>query len=136
LARQRTATAGPREARVRLRTAQAYLEVADVVLDEPRSDAFLNVAAGLAVLAGVAASDAICARRLGRIYRGDDHRGASELLKQSTADGAKLASVLLRLIDIKDQAHYGVIVVSPRKARDTVRWARQLVDRAREEVER
>jgi hypothetical protein len=136
LARQRTATAGPREARVRLRTAQAYLEVADVVLDEPRSDAFLNVAAGLAVLAGVAASDAICARRLGRIYRGDDHRGASELLKQSTADGAKLASIFLRLIDIKDQAHYGVIVVSPRKARDTVRWARQLVDRAREEIER
>jgi hypothetical protein len=110
--------------------------VADVVLDEPRSDAFLNVAAGLAVLAGVAASDAICARRLGRIYRGDDHRGASELLKQSTADGAKLASVFLRLIDIKDLAHYGVIVVSPRKARDTVHWARQLVDRAREEVER
>lgn len=136
MARQRTATAGPREARVRLRTAQAYLEVADVVLDEPRSDAFLNVAAGLAVLAGVAASDAICARRLGRIYRGDDHRGASELLKQSTADGAKLASIFLRLIDIKDQAHYGVIVVSPRKARDTVRWARQLVDRAREEIER
>lgn len=129
-------SAGTQEARVRLRAAQAYLEVADLALDEQGREEFLNVAAGLAVLAGVAASDAICARRLGRIHRGDRHRAASELLRQATPDGAKLASTFLRLIDVKDEAHYGVTAVSARKARDTVRWARQLVDRAREEVER
>jgi len=95
-----------------------------------------GVAAGLAVLAGIAGSDAICARRLGAIHRGDDHRGAAALLKQSTPDGKKLASTFLRLIDIKDEAHYGLILVTPRKARDAVRWARQLVDRAGEELER
>ena len=128
--------AGAAEARVRLRAAGAYLEVADLVLDEQGREEFFNVAAGLAVLAGVAASDAICARRLGRIHRGDNHRAASELLQQATPDGAKLASTFLRLIDVKDEAHYGVTVVSARKARDTLRWARQLVDRAQEEVER
>lgn len=130
------AGAGAAEARGRLRAAEAYLQVAGRTLDERGRDEFLNVAAGLAVLTGVAASDAICARRLGGIHRGDSHRAASELLKQSTPDGAKLASTFLRLLDVKDEAHYGVIVVSASRARNTVRWARQLVDRAREEVER
>jgi len=95
-----------------------------------------GVAAGLAVLAGIAGSDAICARRLGAIHRGDDHRGAAALLEQSTPDGKKLANTFLRLIDIKDEAHYGLILVALRRARDAVRWARQLVDRAGEELER
>jgi hypothetical protein len=54
------------EARARLLTAQAYLDVASAVLDERDRDEYLNVAAGLAVLAGIAASDAICCARLGR----------------------------------------------------------------------
>jgi hypothetical protein len=132
----RTRGASLQDARGRLRSAQAYLEVADLVLDEQSRAEFRGVAAGLAVLAGVAASDAICARRLGQIHRGDDHRAASALLEQSTPDGAKLAATFLRLIDIKDEAHYGAIVVAPRKARDSVRWSRQLVERARQELER
>jgi hypothetical protein len=134
--RQRTRAASLEDARGRLRSAEAYLEVADLVLDEHGRAEFGGVAAGLAVLAGVAASDAICARRLGQIHRGDDHRAASALLEQSTPDGAKLAATFLRLIDIKDEAHYGAMIVAPRKARDSVRWSRQLVDRARQELER
>jgi hypothetical protein len=88
------------------------------------------------VLGGVAASDAICSRRLGQIYRGDDHRGAAELLRQATPDGAKLAATFLRLVDVKDAAHYGVTLVAASRASDTVRWAQQLVDRAEQEVER
>ena len=30
-------------------------------------------------------------------------------------DGAKLSSSLARLLDVKDEAHYGVIVVAPRE---------------------
>jgi hypothetical protein len=110
--------------------------VAELVLDEQGRDELLNVTAGLAVLAGIAASDAICARRLGRIHRGDDHRAAAALLEQAVPDGAKLAATFRRLIGLKDEAHYGVLVVASRKARDAVRWARQLVDRAVDEVER
>lgn len=81
-------------------------------------------------------SDAICARRLGLIHRGDEHRAASGLLATATPDGAKLSQVFRRLIDIKDEAHYGLTLVSSRKARDAVRWAQTLVSRAAEELER
>jgi hypothetical protein len=106
------------------------------VLGEHDRDEHLNVAAGLAVLAGIAASDSICCTRLGLRHRGDDHRGAAELLRQATPDGAELAATLLRLLDLKDAAHYGVIVVAARKARDALRWTRLLVDRANQEAER
>jgi hypothetical protein len=95
-----------------------------------------GVAAGLAVLAGIAGSDAICARALGEIHRGDDHRSASILLKQATPDGKNLAATFLRLIDIKDEAHYGLILVPPRRARDAVRWATLIVSRANDELQR
>jgi hypothetical protein len=134
--RGRTTPATSGSARVRLRTAQAYLEVADLVLDDKDRVEMPGVAAGLAVLAGIAASDAICARRLGAIHRGEDHRGAAALLQEAIPDGKKLANTFLRLIDIKDEAHYGLILVAPRRARDAVRWAKQLVDRAGEELER
>lgn len=136
MARQRTAAVGGAEARTRLRAAQAYLQVAELVLDEQGRDEFLNVSAGLAVLAGVAASDAICAARLGQISRGQDHRDAANLLEQAVTGGRALAQTFLRLIDMKDEAHYGVFVVASRRARDAVKWARRLVDAAQQEVER
>jgi hypothetical protein len=133
MSKTRPATA--EHARHRLRTAQAYLDVAELVLDEP-PPAMPGVAAGVAVLAGIAASDAICASRLREIHRGENHRDATALLERATPDGKKLAAVFARLVDVKDEAHYGLFVVAPRKARDAVRWARTLVERAREEVER
>ena len=132
----RTAACTVADARTRLKTARAYLEVADLVLGEKEREEYLNVAAGLAVLAGIAASDAICCARLRIRHRGDDHRGAADLLRTATPDGSNLARVLLRLLDLKDEAHYGVMVVAARKANDAVRWARTLVDRASQEVER
>lgn len=133
---QRTAPCTAHDATSRFRTAQAYLEVADLVLGERERDEYLNVAAGLAVLAGIAASDAICCARLGRRHRGESHRNAADLLRTAVPDGAELATVLLRLLDLKDAAHYGVIIVAVRKGKDAIRWARRLVDRAREEIER
>lgn len=132
----RTARCGRADARLRLGTAQAYLEVATSVLNEVSRDEFRSVTAGTAVLAGIAASDAICCLRLGEYHRGDDHRNAAGLLKTAVPDGAKLAATLARLLDIKDESHYGMIVVSARKARDALRWAEILVVRAQEELER
>lgn len=133
---QRTRAATLAQARLRLRSAEAYLEVADLVLDERDRIEMPGVAAGLAVLAGIAASDAICARRLGHIHRGEDHRAAAALLRDATPDGKKMSGTFLRLVDVKDEAHYGLVVVSARRARDSLRWARILVDRAQEELER
>jgi hypothetical protein len=132
----RTAPCGAADAQSRLRTARAYLEVAGLVLSERERDEHLNVSAGLAVLAGIAASDSICCVRLRSRHRGDDHRGAADLLRRATPDGPELATTLLRLLDLKDEAHYGVLVVSARKARDAHRWATRLVERAAQETER
>ena len=132
----RATVCGANEARARLGTAEAYLETAELVLGEASRREFSNVAAGLAVLAGVAASDAICCVRLGRHHRGDDHRSATAMLEQATPDGKRLATTLARLLNVKDTAHYGVSLVDARTAGNATRWARRLVERAREEVER
>ncbi len=132
----RTATCSASDARIRLGAAQAYLEVARQVLAEPARSEYLNVAAGLAVLSGIAASDAICGARLGRIHRGQDHRSAQDLLRAATPDGDKLATQLGRLLSLKDAAHYGVQVISSRNATDATKWASRLVERARDETER
>jgi hypothetical protein len=131
----RTRPATVVDARARLGVARAYLDVAELVLDDRDRVEMPGVAAGLAVLAGIAASDAICARRVGAIHRGDDHRAAAELLRPATPDGNKLAATLQRLMDMKDEAHYGVTVVSAQRARSAARWARQLVARAQEVTE-
>ena len=134
--RPRTVSATRADARARLRSAAAYLEVAELVLEERDRAEFPSVSAGLAVLAGIAASDSICAARLHRIHRGQDHREAAMLLEGATRDGKTLSRNLRRLLDIKDAAHYGVNVVSARRARDAVRWADQLTGRAQAETER
>jgi hypothetical protein len=126
---------GTVEARQRLKYANAYLEIAELVLEDERSE-MPGVAAGPSVLAGIAASDAICALRRGEIHRGESHREASDLLRGATPDGKRLASTLLKLLDIKDEAHYGLIVVPLRKAKDAVRWAGPLMARANEELGR
>jgi hypothetical protein len=106
------------------------------VLGEASEAEFSNVAAGLAVLAGIAASDAICCARLKRLHRGNNHRESAELLESATPNGKSLAATFLRLLDIKDAAHYGVVTVTPTKAADAIKWANRLVDAARTEVER
>jgi hypothetical protein len=131
----KTRPATRQDARTRLQSAQAYLQVAELALGD-RDGAMPGVAAGVAVLAGIAASDAICASRLGLIHRSDNHRAAADLLAQSTTDGKRLALTLGKLIEIKDTAHYGLSVVEPARARHAVGWARKLVDRAQDELER
>jgi hypothetical protein len=137
----RVASCTKADAGVRLRVAEAYLEMADFARSDDGPDELLTVSAGLAVLAGIAASDAICCVRLksrhrGDDHRGDDHRGAIDLLRGATPDGDDLARIMARLLDLKDESHYGVVFVAARKSRDAVKWARRLVDRAREELER
>jgi hypothetical protein len=96
----------------------------------------LTVASGLAVLAGIAASDGICGFRLGRIHRGEKHADAADVLASAVPDGRKLAATLTRLLDVKGASHYGIKVVSLTEAKSAFRWARHLVARAQQEEER
>jgi hypothetical protein len=84
----RTVACTIREARQRLVTAVAYLEVAELILVDERSE-FAGVAAGNAVLAEIAAADAICGKGLKKCFRGEDHRQAADLLEDAFFDGPK-----------------------------------------------
>ena len=70
----RTAACSPAQATTRLDHARAFLDVAELVGEQDDELATPNVAASLAVLAGIAASDAVCCAVLGRRSRGQDHR--------------------------------------------------------------
>jgi hypothetical protein len=63
----------PGEGRGRRQVAEKYLEVANLIDSEDA--AAINVCVGVAVLAGIAAADAICAAALGERYSGPDQHG-------------------------------------------------------------
>lgn len=126
----RTQECNRAQATVRLSQARAFLEVAELIGSEDDELANDNVAAALAVLAGIAAADAACCGTLGRRSRGQDHRQAIQLVAQAGPDGNTLSQALRRLLDIKDGAHYGMIYVGAAKAKAAIRNATTLVDGA------
>lgn len=105
----RTQTCGPPQARTRLAHAQKFLEVAELVATEREIEESASCAAALAVLAGIAASDAACCAVLRRRARGQDHMQAADLLEQIEPNGKAAARALRELIDLEDTAHYGLI---------------------------
>lgn len=52
------------------------------------------------------------------------------LVTQAGSDGKTLARALGRLLDVKDNAHYGMVYVGAPQARAAIRQARALVDGA------
>ena len=114
----------------RLDQARAFLDVAKLVGDQDDDLATPNVAASLAVLAGIAASDAVCCVALGRRPRSQDHRQAIDLLRQIAGVGGAMARDLGRLLAIKDDAHYGVLHVSGQRVTAAIRQAGRVVNTA------
>src|SRR5919198_4984938 len=104
--RGRTQVCGTREAQAKLRRAEQFMEVATLIREEPDPD-WASAAAALAVLAGISASDAACCKALGRRSRGEDHHDAEALLEQIEPGGKNAANAMRRLINFKDEAHYG-----------------------------
>ena len=110
--------------------AQKFLEAADLVAGEAADGinlASASVAAALAVLAGIAASDAACCLKLGKRSRGEGHHQAADFLRKIIG-GEKPADALTRLISLKDTAQYGVINISDAELTIAMRRARTLVE--------
>ena len=125
----RTAKCGRVQAQTRLQHAKKFYEVAELVaLEGADIPASSSVAAALAVLAGIAASDAACCIAMGRRSRGQDHRQAVTLVQQVSPGGTGAARNLGRLLDIKDTAHYGVIPVSGPELKAALRHTQALVE--------
>ena len=120
----------PAEARARREQAKAFIEVAEMVLSEPATHTDPHVAAALAVLAAIAATDAICGLRLGRYSRGQDHDHAAALLETVDLPDHTLPTKLRRVLASKDNVHYSPRLISKTDAQALVRQARVLVDAA------
>lgn len=132
---KRTADCSKADARVRLQRSRKFLEIADLVAepDEAGSD-YANVAASLAVLAGIAASDAATCHALGTRSRSDDHRDASDLLKRVMPGGDEAAKDLVKLLDVKHKAQYGVGTVGMSELKAVLRRAHTVVEFAEDRL--
>lgn len=141
-ARRRPCTA---EARTPSTHARACLDTAKLIrgeTDKPDDVNFNHVAAGNAVLAAIAASDALCCKLLGERSRGQDHRDAVGLLEQlrfgfgTDAEQARRARDLARApavaLDLKDDSHYGTLMIGVPELRRLIRAAETLVSAADE----
>ena len=120
----------PAQAHGRRGQARAFLDVADIVLSEPATQTETHVAAALAVLAAIAAADAICGLHLGRYSRGQDHDQAVALLETIDLDDRTLVAELRRVLASKDSVHYSRAWSprpTPRLSSDMPeRWSMQL----------
>jgi hypothetical protein len=127
---RRVATCTPEQARTRRTQARAFLDVAEMVLAEPATQSEIHVAAALAVLAAIAATDAICGLRLGQHSRGQDHDLAIELLESVDVGDPSLPTKLRRVLAAKDSVHYSPRLIAKTDAQTLVRQAGALVDAA------
>jgi hypothetical protein len=132
----RTQTCSQADAATRLRHAHKFFEVAELVAGEGDEIQYASQAAALAVLAGIAASDAACCKSLGRRSRGQDHRSAITLVEQVTPGGKRAAQTLNRLMSLKDEAQYGLFDVGGQDLKSALRQASELVSFAEETLRR
>ncbi len=126
----RTTPCTPAEAGIRRQQAREFLNVADLVLTERAPRAEAHVAAALAVLGAIAATDAICGLRLGSWSRGQDHNQAVTLLETVDLEDPTLPKKLRQVLSSKDAVHYSPRLVSTAEARRLLGLARSLVDAA------
>jgi hypothetical protein len=115
------------DARLRADHARAYLIVADLIADDDAIAARTNVLGAIAVLAGIAASDAISGNALGVRSSGDAHTEAVELLRRATPPSSKAPNYLSKLLAAKTDTQYSAALVSSAKARELHRAAAALV---------
>lgn len=125
------------ESRARARLARQFLEVAglaDAFSEELNDSGTSNAVASLAVLSGIAASDAICGVALGIRASGDSHADAVALLKSVRPGGASYAKDLQRLLNAKSTVQYGADLTSGKLAADCLKWADRLLAGAEAEL--
>ena len=76
------------QARTRITHANKFLDVVELVASDVDSElGAASVAAALAVLVGIAASDVACCAKLGRRFHGQEHRQAVNLDLKEAAHG-------------------------------------------------
>ena len=123
------------QARVRLRDAQAQLDLAEIA-DVNSSAEERKAAASCAVVAGIAAADAACCAALGQRSRGQDHREAGDLLRRTRLAASRPPRHFGRLIGLKNATRYGFDDISGAMLTAAQRQAKALVEFAADVVAR
>ena len=118
----RTRTTTSVETKTRAAQARAYLAAASLHIGDA-DPANANVSVSLSVLAGIAASDAICGHALRTIAQGQDHGEAIVLLGSVSS---KAARRLRALLSAKSSSQYGSSYVTPARARELLDHATRL----------
>lgn len=121
--RGKSSVCGKRAAQGRLDVAREYQELAHSK-SNVETGAVRNAMTGNAILAGIAAADAICCIRLGERSTSSDHSDAVLLLAK--VDPA-LAQKLATLIGSKSTSHYGENFIGLETLRSCLRAMDQLV---------
>lgn len=116
-------------ARGRRQRAHGFLEAARAIAATDHADA--NACVSNAVLAGIAAGDAICAAALGEISVSQHHGDAADLLASVDRD---LGRRLTTLVGLKSQSQYGASLIGAANLRIALRCAEALVAAATERV--
>ncbi|WP_448058976.1 hypothetical protein [Cellulomonas hominis] len=114
------------EVGVRAEAARKFLEVAEMVHADPTDSGYPQVTGSLAVLAGIAASDAVCGHVLGQRAQGQDHGQAVDVLG-SFREGGPLATTLGRLLAQKSNVQYGTSYLTHARAASMLEQARRMV---------
>lgn len=120
------APCSPAERSGRLQQALGFWQSAEDLreLDDDQRNSIVS----LYVLAGIAASDAICCARLGERSSSDNHSDATALLKRAAP---QLVAPLQRLLSGKSAAAYGATAASVHRQAEARSAALKLIDGAR-----
>jgi hypothetical protein len=118
--KSRTRPCDPHRANQRYEQATAFAELAEL---NPESDdgQTRSAAVSNAVLAGIAAADSICCRRLGHHAAGDDHQQALALVDEAGNVGREARRHLESLLSIKHKAQYEEVDPTLTEAKKAIR---------------
>ncbi|KRE22869.1 hypothetical protein ASG80_08265 [Agromyces sp. Soil535] len=109
------------------RAFMAAAELVDALADDAGIESKANLLGSLAVLAGIAASDAICGASLGERAAGENHTDAVVLLKRASPPEDSSSAQLKRLLDAKTTTQYSPILIGDTKAADLLTAAQRLL---------
>lgn len=127
----RTRPCDRQDASQRYDQARAFADLAGL---DPESDDGPTRSAAIsnAVLAGIAAADSICCRRLGRHAAGDDHQQAVALVEEAGDVGREARRHLETLLSIRHKAQYEDVDPTVSEARRAIRAMRSILELASE----
>lgn len=107
--------------------ARAFMAIAELSLSDTATPGHTNVAGSNAVLAGVAAADAICGRSLGLRSASENHADAIKLLEQAVPPTSQAPKNLKKLLVSKTDTQYSPDLVSGAAALRLVTAAQRLL---------